>query len=69
MDKVIVRHVGDVEDFGGWWESILAELQLVADDLFGFIEDAQDIMIDFTDVPCSVKEFYELLCSPSYLVK
>jgi hypothetical protein len=68
-DKEIVNHVGDVEDFGGWWESILAELELVADDLFGFIEDAQDIAIDFTDVPFSVTEFYELLEFPSYLAE
>ena len=68
-DKEIVKHVGDVEDFGGWWESILAELELVADDLFGFIEDAQDITIEFTDVPFSVTEFYELLDFPSYLAE
>jgi len=68
-DKEIVKHVGDVEDFGGWWESILAELELVADDLFGFINDAQDITIDFTDVPFSVTEFYELLDFPSYLAE
>jgi len=68
-DKEIVKHVGDVEDFGSWWESILAELEQVADDLFGFIEDAQDITIDFTDVPFSVTEFYELLDFPSYLAE
>ncbi|PSP85962.1 hypothetical protein BRC83_02355 [Halobacteriales archaeon QS_1_68_17] len=68
-DKEIAKHVGDVEDFGGWWESILAELELIADDLFGFIEDAQDITIDLTDVPFSVTEFYELLDFPSYLAE
>ena len=68
-DKEIIKHVGDVEDFGGWWESILAELELVADDLFGFIEDAQDITIDFTDVLFSITEFYELLDFPTYLAE
>jgi len=33
------------------------------------IEDAQDITIDFTDVPFSVTEFYELLDFPSYLAE
>ena len=68
-DKEIVKHVGDVEDFGGWWESILAELEPVADDLFGFIEDAQDITIDFTDVLFSITEFYELLDFPLCLAR
>lgn len=66
-DKQIVKHVGDVRDFREWWEQILAQIELVSNDLIGFIEDAQEIDLDFTELPFSVEEFYTLLEFPDYL--
>ena len=66
-DKEVIKHVGDVADFRSWWEEILAQIELVADDLVEFIRDAQDIELQFTELPFSVAEFYELLGFPDYL--
>jgi len=66
-DKEVIKHVGDVQNFRTWWEGILEQVELVADDLFEFIRDAQEIEIDFTEMPFSVAEFYELLGFPDYL--
>ena len=66
-DKEIIKYVGDVKDFQVWWERILAQIELVADDLFEFIRDARDIELDVTELPFGVEEFYELLGFPSYL--
>jgi hypothetical protein len=68
-DKEVIKHVGDVTDFRTWWEGILEQVELVADDLFEFIRDAQEIEIDFTEMPFSVAEFYELLGLPDYLAE
>jgi hypothetical protein len=68
-DRQIVKHVGEVDHFGAWWESILSRLELVADDLHAFILDASDITIDFRQVPFDVAEFYELLGFPEYLAE
>ena len=68
-DKEVIKHVGDVKDFRTWWEHILAQVELVANDLFEFIRDAQEIEIDFTVMPFTVEEFYELLGFPSYLAE
>jgi len=68
-DKEMIKHVGDVTDFWTWWEGILEQVELVADDLFEFIRDAQEIEIDFTEMPFSVTEFYELLGFPDYLAE
>jgi hypothetical protein len=68
-DRQIVKHVGEVEHFGAWWESILGRLELVTDDLHAFILDASDITIDFHNVPFDVVEFYELLGFPEYLAE
>ena len=68
-DRERVKHVGDVGDFETWWESILGQLGLVADDLLAFIEDASDITVDFTQVPFDVAEFYTLLEYPEYLAE
>jgi len=65
----VIKHVGDVTDFRTWWEGILEQVELVADDLFEFIRDAQEIEIDFTEMPFSVREFYELLGFPDYLAE
>ncbi|WP_136689133.1 hypothetical protein [Halorhabdus amylolytica] len=66
-DKEVIKHVGDVQNFRTWWEGILEQVELVANDLFEFIRDAQEIEIDFTEMPFSVAEFYELLGFPDYL--
>jgi len=68
-DKEVIKHVGDVTDFRTWWEGILEQIELVADDLFEFIRDAQEIEIDFTEMPFSVAEFYQLLGFPEYLAE
>ena len=68
-DKEVIKHVGELKDFRGWWESILAQVELVADDLFVFIRDAQEATIDFTTMPFDVVEFYELLDFPTYLAE
>jgi hypothetical protein len=60
-DKEVITHVGDVTDFRTWWEGILEQSELVADDLLQFVRDAQAIEIDFTEMPFPVAEFYELL--------
>lgn len=68
-DKEVIKHVGDVRNFRTWWEEILAQVELVADDLFEFIRDAQDIDLDFSDLPFTVTEFYSLLGFPYYLAE
>jgi len=68
-DKEVVKHVGDVGNFRTWWEGILEQVELVANDLFEFIRDAQEIEIDFTEMPFSVADFYELLGFPEYLAE
>ncbi len=62
-DKEVIKHVGDVRDFRTWWEEILAQVELVADDLFEFIRDAQEIDLEFSELPFTVTEFYSLLGS------
>ena len=66
-DRQTVKHIGDVDAFDRWWESILAQLRLVGDDLYAFIDAATDITIDFTQVPFDCKAFYRLLDFPDYL--
>jgi len=66
-DKEVIKHVGDVRNFRTWWEELLAQVELVADDLFEFIRDAQDIDLDFSELPFTVTEFYSLLGFPDYL--
>ena len=68
-DREVVKHVGDVGDFGSWWEDVLAQLDLVADDLAGFIRDATEVDLDFSDVPFDVQAFYDLLGFPEYLAE
>ena len=68
-DKEVIKHVGDVRNFRTWWEELLAQVELVADDLFEFIRDAQDIDLDFSDLPFTVTEFYSLLGFPDYLAE
>jgi hypothetical protein len=68
-DREVVKHVGDVEGFGPWWESVLEQLELVADDLLGFITDAQDITLSLPEVPFDLEGFYELLGFPEYLAQ
>ncbi len=66
-DKEVIKHVGDVRNFRTWWEELLAQVELVADDLFEFIRDAQDIELDFSELPFTVTEFYSLIGFPDYL--
>ena len=68
-DKEVIKHVGDIQNFRTWWEEILAQVELVADDLFEFIRDAQDIDLDFAELPFTVTEFYSLLGFPDYLAE
>ncbi len=68
-DKEVIKHVGDVRNFRTWWEELLAQVELVADDLFEFIRDAQDIELDFSELPFTVTEFYTLLGFPDYLAE
>jgi hypothetical protein len=68
-DRQSIRHVGDVEDFRAWWEDILGQLELVADDLYGFIQDAADVTIDIAAMPFDHAEFYTLLGFPEYLAE
>ena len=65
--KEVIRHVGDVDAFDAWWEDILGQLDLVADDLAEFIDDARDVTLDFTELPFDVAGFYDLLGLPDYL--
>ena len=68
-DKEVIKHVGDVRNFRTWWEELLAQVELVTDDLFEFIRDAQDIELDFSELPFTVTEFYTLLGFPEYLAE
>ena len=68
-DKEVIKHVGNVRDFRTWWEEILAQVELVADDLFEFIRDAQEIDLEFSELPFTVTEFYSLLGFPDYLAE
>nr|WP_206664955.1 MULTISPECIES: hypothetical protein [Halorubrum] len=68
-DKEVIKHVGDGRNFRTWWEELLAQVELVAADLFEFIRDAQDIDLDFSELPFTVTEFYTLLGFPDYLAK
>jgi hypothetical protein len=68
-DRETVKHVGDIADFGTWWEGILEQLSLVATDLYQFITDAQDLTVDFSQMPFDVEAFYTLLGFPEYLAQ
>jgi hypothetical protein len=68
-DRQVVKHVGEVGDFEGWWENVLGQLELVTDDLHQFIVDASEIDLSFRDAPFGVDEFYELLGFPEYLAE
>nr|WP_217900849.1 hypothetical protein [Halorubrum ezzemoulense] len=68
-DKEVIKHVGDVRDFRTWWEEILTQVELVADDLFEFIRDAEEIDLEFSELPFTVTEFYSLLGFPDYLAE
>ncbi len=68
-NKEVIKHVGDVRDFRTWWEEILTQVELVADDLFEFIRDAQEIDLEFSELPFTVTEFYSLLGFPDYLAE
>ncbi|WP_142860642.1 hypothetical protein [Salinigranum halophilum] len=68
-DRETVKHVGDVGGFGTWWGETLTQLELVANDLYEFIVDAQELTVDFAAMPFSVESFYELLGFPEYLSK
>ena len=68
-DREVVKHVGDVDGFRPWWESVLEQLELVADDLYGFITDAQDITVAFPEMPFDLEAFYTLLEFPEYLAQ
>lgn len=68
-DRQVVKHVGEVGDFEGWWENVLGQLELVTDDLHQFIVDASEIDLSFNDAPFGVDEFYELLGFPEYLAE
>jgi hypothetical protein len=68
-DRQSIRHIGDIDDFRAWWEDILGQLELVADDLYGFIRDAADVTIDIAAMPFDHSEFYTLLGFPEYLAE
>lgn len=68
-DREVVKHVGDGDGFEPWWESVLEQLELVADDLLEFITDAQEITVSFPDVPFDLEAFYTLLEFPQYLAE
>jgi len=50
-------------------ERLLAQIAFVANDLFEFILDAQDIGLEFSELPFTVTEFYTLLGFPDYLAE
>ncbi len=68
-DKEVIKHVGDVRNFRTWWQEILTQVELVANDLFEFISDAQQIELDFSELPFTVIEFFSLLGFPDYLAE
>jgi hypothetical protein len=68
-DRETVKHVGDVREFTAWWETILGQVGLVADDLAAFVVDAGEITVDFTEMPFDVETFYDLLNFPTYLAR
>ena len=68
-DRERIKHVGEIGDFEGWWEDTLDQLELIANDLYAFITDAQEITVDFPKMPFSAEELYSLLGFPEYLSK
>jgi hypothetical protein len=64
-DTEVIKHVGDVGDFRAWWEEILAQVELVADDRFEFIREAADIDREFSNRPSTVTECDSLLGFPA----
>jgi hypothetical protein len=56
-DRKVVKHVGEVGDFEGWWADVLGQLELVTDDLHQFIVDASEIDLSFSDAPFGVEAF------------
>nr|WP_236642359.1 hypothetical protein [Salinigranum halophilum] len=68
-DRETIKHVGDIGEFEGWWEDTLDQLAFIANDLYEFITDAQEITVDFSQMPFSVEELYSLLDFPDYLSK
>jgi len=66
-DRQTVKHVGGIGSFEAWWEQLLGQLEIVANDLYAFITDAQEITLDLREVPFDVETFYTLLSFPEYL--
>jgi hypothetical protein len=64
-DRESVKHLGHVGDLNTWWEQVLGQVGIVADDPRTFIEDAQNITVDFRDVRFDLAEFYTPLDSRS----
>jgi len=60
-DRQTVKHVGGIGSFEAWWEQLLGQLEIVANDLYAFITDAQEITLDLREVPFDVETFYTLL--------
>jgi len=44
-DRQTVKHVGGIGSFEAWWEQLLGQLEIVANDLYAFITDAQEITL------------------------
>ena len=68
-DRQTVKHIGDIGAFDAWWETLLTQLDMVANDLHAFIVDAQAITLDLTNVPFDLETFYTLLGFPEYLAR
>lgn len=66
-DKRIVRHQGDVDNRIDFWNSMLDDIQLVADTLTQAIIEADGEHVDFRQMPFDMVEFYEFLGFPAYL--
>lgn len=62
------RHVGSAgTTVASWWESVLDAMETASETLFEVIADARDYVVDFSEYPFGVAEYYELLGFPEYL--
>lgn len=68
-DREAIKHVGEVGDFEAWWTDLLQQVDLVAEDLHGFITDASGVTVNLRDLPFDLVGFYDLFGFPEYLAE
>lgn len=66
-EKLTRRHVGQPSEYHDWIMDLLDQMGAIRDYLLEIISEALDIEMDFSELPYSVSEYYQMLGLPEYL--